>query len=309
MTVNPKELPGYLFAIITSVCWSSAFIIAKYLLTQPPCIDPVTLVFCRYLIGALFIFTTAAARGHDLRPGPPKRFMLTALTAFLLYWLMALFFFFGQTKVSATTASLFVESGPALLLISGKIIMRKRVTRRETTACMLGITGCMAVLNLITPEGFGINGSWSGIVLVLLSALSWTVGGVFGQKLMRNGDRMTAVGWCELLCAVYSLPLMLIMRDSIIFSFSTATQYIAVLAMGILPTGIAFVTWGEAMVRLPLWKLNLMQNLTPVFTLFGAALLINEPVTTWNLTGVLAVTAGLMLAASGKDASDNGERR
>lgn len=50
------------------------------------------------------------------------------------------------------------------------------------------------------------------------------------------------------------------------------------------------------MPRLALWKLSMLQNLTPIFTLFGAWLLLGERPTGFNFAGIVLVLAGLSAA-------------
>ena len=59
-----------------------------------------------------------------------------------------------------------------------------------------------------------------------------------------------------LICALLDLPVLAIMHKSLIFPTAPST-WAAILGMAIFPTSIAFVAWGEAMARLPLWQLNL----------------------------------------------------
>ena len=47
------------------------------------------------------------------------------------------------------------------------------------------------------------------------------------------------------------------------------------------------------MLQLPLWKLNLMQNLTPLFTLTGAYFLLGETISLFGLLGIIIVSGSL----------------
>ena len=99
-----------------------------------------------------------------------------------------------------------------------------------------------------------------------------------------------------LVCALLDLPFLAIMHKSLIFP-TAPSAWFAIFGMAVFPTAIAFVTWGEAMARLPLWQLNLTQNLTPVFTLVGSYFILHEPLTAWNVLGIAIVLGGLSAAA------------
>ena len=74
----------------------------------------------------------------------------------------------------------------------------------------------------------------------------------------------------------------------------------AIVLLGLVPTAAAFIAWSEAMPRVPLWKLGLLQNLSPVFTLLGAWLFLGEHLSFYNILGIILVLAGLRMASPPK---------
>ena len=287
---------GILLAVLSCLLWGSVFIFARYLLGTPRRIDPYLLVFLRYSLSASMLFAYAKYKRLPFMPKSRQQLIGMLKTGFFLYWLMSLCFFIGQRNVTAMTASLFIESGPAIILIAWKIISRQKTTNVEYVACALGLLGSMLVLNIISPSGIHLTGNPFGILFVFLSAVSWVIGGYCGKDLMQKGERIIGIAWSILFCAIFDIPVVLLMRHQIIFP-STPSAWAAILSMAIFPTSIAFVAWGEAMAILPLWQLNLTQNLTPVFTLIGSYFILHEPLTIWNLVGIAIVLAGLSAAA------------
>ncbi len=291
-----STVKGIILAILSCFLWGSVFIFARYLLGTPHRIDPYLLVFLRYSLSASMLFAYAKYKRLPLMPKSRQQLIGMLKTGFFLYWLMSLCFFIGQRNVTAMTASLFIESGPAIILIAWKIISRQKTTNVEYVACALGLLGSMLVLNIISPSGIHLTGNPFGILFVFLSAVSWVIGGYCGKDLMQKGERIIGIAWSILFCAIFDIPVVLLMRHQIIFP-STPSAWAAILSMAIFPTSIAFVAWGEAMAILPLWQLNLTQNLTPVFTLIGSYFILHEPLTIWNLIGIAIVLAGLSAAA------------
>lgn len=287
---------GILLAVLSCLLWGSVFIFARFLLGSPSKIDPYSLVFFRFSTASILLLLYAHYKKQPLLPSSWKQFYGMVKTGIFLYWLMSMLFFIGQRNVTAMTASLFIESGPAIILIIWKNISRQKTTKIEIIACVIGFIGSMLVLNIISPNGLHLTGNPWGILCVFLSAVSWVIGGYHGKDLMRGGSRITAVAWCMLICALLDLPVLAIMHKSLIFPTAPST-WAAILGMAIFPTSIAFVAWGEAMARLPLWQLNLTQNLTPVFTLVGSYFILHEPLTAWNVLGIAIVLGGLSAAA------------
>ena len=249
---------GILLAVLSCLLWGSVFIFARFLLGSPSKIDPYSLVFFRFSTASVMLLLYARYKKQPLLPSSWKQF-------------------YGMVKTGKKYLYLFSEGN---------------ATMRE----LLGFIGSMLVLNIISPNGLHLTGNPWGILCVFLSAVSWVIGGYHGKDLMRGGSRITAVAWCMLICALLDLPVLAVMHKSLIFPTAPST-WAAILGMAIFPTSIAFVAWGEAMARLPLWQLNLTQNLTPVFTLVGSYFILHEPLTAWNVLGIAIVLGGLSAAA------------
>lgn len=289
------QVAGLFLAVVATLLWSSAFVCGRYLLGgERPLMDPYSLVFFRFVVGALVVFALAAGRGQRLLPRSGQWPLLCG-TALFMYALMSLFNFCGQRSVSATMAALILESGPALLLLLWNVVRGHRLHLAEWVSVLGGVLGCMLVLNLVTRSGFQFSGSVWGQLLLLASALCWVLGSVWNQRLMNTEAKLAVVGWCQLLSAGMMLPVLWACRDELLPP-QTGMAWGAAVCIGIFPTALAFVAWGEAAARLPLWKLSLMQNLTPVFTLLAAYLLLGEPATLLNVVGMVLVVASLSLA-------------
>ena len=287
-----KELQGYILALLATMLWGSSFIAARYLLAGTPQTDPLFMVFCRFGIAAAVIFLISILLKKDIRLTSKRQVWEIFRAAFLLYWAMSLLLFMGQKSASATTGALFLESGPAVLAILWKILCREKTTPVELGGCFLCFIGSMMVLNILTPGGFNFAGNWIGQTLLLTSAVSWVAGSVYTRKLMQTSDKLTTTGWLCLTAALLTLPVMGIFHESIIIP-RTFPAWSILFYFGVFPTAAAFVFWNTAMLHLPLWKLNLMQNLTPLFTLMGAYFLLGEKLSPFGLAGMFIVLGSL----------------
>lgn len=305
MSLTRAKICGLIYAVLSTIFWGTVFIAARFLLSDGNSkIDPYTLVFLRYSFGASFIFIWALLTKRKLSPGPWPRVRKIIKATFFLYWLMTVCFFIGQQHMTATTTSLFVESGPAFLLVLWHILTGRKATAGEIVSSLCGLLGCMLVLNIISPDGIHFSGSLVGMAFGTMAAVSWVIGSYFAQDVMETGDCIVTTAWCQLFAALMSLPLMGIMHDRLCIP-ADPVCWIAIAALGLFPTAIAFVTWSKAMVLLPLVELNLTQNLTPVFTMVGAWLLIGEEITGWNIFGMAIVFLGLSASAFCKDSGND----
>ena len=77
-------------------------------------------------------------------------------------------------------------------------------------------------------------------------------------------------------------------------------KWTAVIYLGVFPTAIAFFAWYEAMRLIKLSILNVMQYLTPIFTIALAWALLGETIAVWQLTGIAVVMVGIFLVSHAK---------
>ncbi|MBQ9775787.1 MAG: DMT family transporter [Lentisphaeria bacterium] len=287
-----REYQGYLLALLTTMLWGSSFVAARSLLAGTPQTDPLFMVFCRFGIGALTLFLLAFLLKKDVRIKSRRHAWQIFRAASLIYWGMSLLLFMGQKTTSATTGALILESGPAVLTILWKLFSRQKTTVTECFGCLFCFFGSMLVLKIITPEGFNFSGDWSGQILLLASAVCWVAGSVYTSELMKNSDKLATTAWLCLTAALLTLPVMGIFHETLLIP-RTLPAWGTLLYFGIFPTAIAFLCWNAAMLILPLWKLNLMQNLTPLFTLAGAYFLLGEKLSPLGLAGTFIVLGSL----------------
>ncbi len=243
MTLLSKnaELVGFRLALLAIVCWSSAFLVARFLLGGDARVDPVSLVFYRFLIGSAAILGYAAWRKESLRFRSLREFMQMLAVAFFMLFLMSLLFFIGQQTASAITAALFLESGPAIIAIVWKLIRRHPTERREILAVGCGLLGCMFVLNMISMRGFHYGfASWLGQLALIGSAVSWVIGSAIGRKLMAAPNRVVLMGYCELASAVMVIPFLFIFHSQLIIPAGWGT-WGAIVLLGLVPTAAAFI--------------------------------------------------------------------
>jgi drug/metabolite transporter (DMT)-like permease len=84
-------------------------------------------------------------------------------------------------------------------------------------------------------------------------------------------------------------------QPMIIPPVSSVSLWWLIIYLGIFPGGIAFFAWYEAMAKIELSLLNIMQYLTPVFTIILACWLLGENVSLLNFIGIIMVLTGVIL--------------
>lgn len=291
---------GVLLGVASSFLWSTTFISGRYLLREPAMIDPLSLVFCRFAIGGLATVALGSWLGKRFLRLPGRiQWHQVLLPAFFLFFLMSWMLFFGQQYTSATNASLLIEVSPVLIVIVWKFLRRHPVPGREWLAVAVGLVGALMVLGFITLHGFNAgSGKFLGDLAIFIGAISWVYGSWLAKRIIPPGKSLGVTAWMMTAAGLMVLPLLICNWHSVKLP-THAGGYLAILYMAIFPTALAFYCWNEAVARLELGLLTMIQFLTPVFTIILARLMLNESLTLMNLLGMVLVLAALA-AASGR---------
>ncbi|MFA7232137.1 MAG: DMT family transporter [Victivallaceae bacterium] len=298
MNPNTSYRWGVSCSFASAFLWSTTFISGRWLLKDYS-IDPVSLSVIRFGIGGvlLFIFGCLFFR-HKL-------FNISIKDILALAWLslwgiggMSVFLFVGQIHTSAINTSMIIALSPLLTMLLG-MFAGKRINIFMFCGMLISLTGCLLVLGVINRTGIVYNnGNITGDLMVFCSATCWAVYAVFSGKTVKRLGGYTAttwgmlIGFAELLIVRAVWPWELVIPNAAQTGLWSAILYIA-----IFPTAIAFFAWYEAMDRINLSLLNIMQYLTPLFTAILALLFFGETMSLLNIIGAVMVMAGVMLAS------------
>jgi drug/metabolite transporter (DMT)-like permease len=295
--------PGYglgvFWSLASAVLWSSTFVVARYLLEGDRA-DPLTLSFLRFAIGSAALLglgwrtQAAALRRVRLADAPA----LAGLALFGMVGMSGLLFW-GQRSTTAINASLIMQVCPILILLGGAAL-GERIRPRQALGIPLSFLGCLMVVEILGPKGVRFDaGHLAGDLLVLGSAGCWAVYTLGGKSVVaRLGGY--AASTLAMACGALEFGVIILMARGPLTWPTDTGAWTAVLYMALLPTAVAFYAWYEAMSRIELALLNVMQYLTPVFTILLAVLLLGERVSWGQGAGIALVLAGVVITGSGR---------
>ncbi len=125
-------------------------------------------------------------------------------------------------------------------------------------AAVLAVLGAMVVVGFHTPE----SGQWLGILLLQLANLAFAAGQVLFPRLkvMAGGHEASLLGWMYLGGALLTGALTAFMVPDVKEGW-TATSFMVVLYLGILPTGLGFYLWNRGTIGTSLGTLAVANNL------------------------------------------------
>ncbi len=292
MTTN--TLKGLAWSLASAFLWSTTFVCARYLLADART-DPLTLSTARFLLGGLALLGIGALRPGmlqlRLRPADLARLAGLALCGLAG---MSVLLFYGQKHTTAINSSMLMQLSPVFILILG-IGIGERITRRNLAALLLSLCGTMLVVGIITPAGVSAPlAAARGDLLVLGGAFCWALYAILSKPTVQRLGGFTATTWVMLAGAAELLVLRLALPAEFIPP-AGADAWAIIIYMALFPTALAFFAWYEAMRLIDLAVLNVMQYLTPVFTIVLAGWWLGERLTWMQGLGIAVVLSGIAL--------------
>jgi drug/metabolite transporter (DMT)-like permease len=300
----PAYKKGVFWSFTSAFLWSTTFISSRYLM-KVGAIDSISLSLLRFLIGGLILLLLGAVLFRE------KTFSVSATDLLKLAGLglfgivgMSVFLFAGQRTTTATNSSMIMQLNPIMIMVGGLFIGEK-ISVRQAGGVFMSLLGCFLVVNIISLKGFAYSAeNMKGDFLVLLSAGCWAFYSAFSKNVVKRTGGYAATTWAMLFGALELLVLVGIIS---LFNFNydyklpvSTGQWWVIVYLGVFPTALAFFAWYEAMDKIDLSLLSVMQYLTPVFTIFMAFFMLSEKISLLNALGILFVLGGVVFTGSRK---------
>lgn len=289
---------GVFWSFTSAFLWGTTFVGARYLL-KDQLIDPISLSMIRFILGsvALFILGCIFFRRKIFSVKSKDLLKLAGLSLLGVVG-MSVFLFAGQQFTCAINSSVIVATSPILILLFG-FFAGHRVKLNQIAGIFISMFGGLLVVGVINYSGFqySFNGL-KGDILVFMSAASWALYSVLSRPLVTRLGGFTATTWSLLFGALELVLLRLAWPEPMVLpDFDNRSSWLLIVYLGLFPTGLAFFAWYEAMARIELQLLNVMQYLTPVFTIWLACWLLGEGMNLLNVVGIMMVFFGVMITS------------
>ncbi|WP_299640374.1 DMT family transporter [Devosia sp.] len=289
-------------ALLCCFLWGSAVPAVKIgygLLGIVPTDTPSLLLFAgiRFVLAGLMLLAYGAATGKPLVQ-KRQRFGELALLGLVSTAGQYLFYYIGLAhstgvKVSITTSTSTFFS----VLLAHLLYANDKLTARRILGCLLGFAGVI-VVNL-AAIGFDLNLSLLGEGFIVIAALLFSVGAIYGKRLSADMDPTVMTGW-QLLLGGAVLTLVGLIGGGHFAAFDwpdvVLLAYLAALSAA------AFTLWSVLMKHNPVGSVAIFNCAIPIFGVLLSGLFLGENVLQWkNLAALVLVSLGIwMVTATGR---------
>lgn len=272
-----------MFASI-GVIWGSSFLLIAIGLDA---FEPGLITWLRVGFGAATLWLVPAAR---VPIAPEDRARMVALS---LLWVAVPFTLFplAQQWISSGLTGLINGSLPIFATAIGAVMLRRLPGSAQAIGLVAGFAGVVAIAAPSIAEG---STEALGVALVLAAVCCYGVAINIVTPLTQRYGSLPVMARMIGLGALWTAPFGLVgLRDS---SFEWEAL-MAMVALGVLGTGLAFVFMGRLVSRVGSSRGSFATYLVPVVALVLGAIFLDETVRALSIVGIGLVIAGALLAS------------
>lgn len=287
-----RQLPtGMMLAVAGTIAFSGKAIIVK--LAYRHGVDATTTIMYRMLF-ALPLFLTLSWWAGRGRAGPSTRDWRTLFgLGFCGYYLASYLDFAGLQYISANLERLILYLNPTIVLLAGKLLFKRAVTRRQWLALFISYIGVLVVFGHDVRTGPDVA---LGTALVFGSAVSYAIYLVYSGEAVRQLGALRTTGYATSIACVLCIAQFFILKPPSAMVVAPEVIWLSVLN-AVLCTFIPVLITMMALERIGAGTTAQIGMIGPMSTILLSVAILGEPFNAWTAFGTALVVAGVWVLA------------
>ena len=286
-----KLLP-FLEALFAVIVWGASFIATKIAVGQ---ISPIAVVWIRFAMGIPLILLAVVMRKQFAFP-KGNEWLYFTLLGFLgisfHQWLQSN----GLQTAQATTTAWIVSTSPAFIAILGWLVLKEKLNLLQSLGIVLAMVGVLAVVSkgdfsVLAVGKFGTYGDF----LILISAVNWAVFSILSRHGLKNHPSTLMTFWVMTIGWLITSVAFFAGRSYTEIPLLDARGWIAMIFLGILTTGFAYIAWFDALSQLPAAQTGAFLFVEPLTSMVVASIILDEKITPVSVLGGAVILFGIWL--------------
>lgn len=258
-------IQGLLFAML----WASASVAGKYGLLY---VEPLVLFNVRFALAGILLL----GLGYLIQRNRIPRLLEFKQLAIFATFNAALylgFFVLALDQVAAGITALAVAMNPLFIGLMTAIYTRKGIRPWNLFGILIGLIGVGLASYPLLGNGFA---TWQGLILLVLSMLSYSFGAVYYASVKWELPRMMINAWQVMIAALLLLPMTLLLHER--ENQFNVGFWLSELWLVVMVSVFAVQLW-LGLLKRDAVSASLWLYLCPIFGFIYATLLLGEPFT------------------------------
>jgi len=282
----PTERPGTRSALL-QLLFAEVLIGSVGVFVHESGQDAVTAVFYRCLFGGLFLLGWAAARGHLRGLLQDRTLLRGAVLSGVLLVLNWVALFAGMARSSIGLATMVYHCFPFITLILAALVQGERTQPVDLAWTLLGFVGVVCTSDPAGIYRHADTAQLIGVGLALLAALLWSA----SLLISRQVGKQRPLALVLIQCWVGVLMLGGFSNAGV---FHWGLQWMWLIGLGVIHSGIVYVLFYSTYPRLPLVTIVVVAFVYPLVALLLDYWLYGHRLVPIQLAGVALIVLGTL---------------
>jgi drug/metabolite transporter (DMT)-like permease len=286
---------AYAAAAGMTVAFGLSFVATKYALRG---FEPLLLALLRFTLagGILWVVWRLRSGGERVSRRELGRMAVLGFVSLTVYFS---FENTGIARTSASEAAILMATIPLFVVVLNTFTLRERTTARQWAGIALSFAGIAALVLLGGGGSGGVGGSLAGNLLVLAAALSAGVYSILARHLLVSRPALFVTTFQNLFGALFMLPLALVEAALVGVRHPARGAVGGLLFLTVVCSITAYLLLNYAFRFIPVSRVAVFINLTPIVAVASAYLILGERFTSGQAIAAVVVVAGVWLTNSG----------
>lgn len=273
---------GWLLFAAMGVIWGIPYLLIKIAVEG---VSVPVLVLARTAVGALVLLPLAMSRAA----WTPVLAHWKPVLAFAFFEIIAAWFLLtdAERHITSSLTGLLIAAAPIIATVLDRFTGGERLGRARILGLGIGFGG-VAVL-----AGPGLAGSPWPIVEVLLVAVCYAIAPLIAARHLGDVPTLPLTAACLGVAAlIYAAPAAATWPDEM----PSGTVLVALATLAVVCTALAFVIFFALIREVGPARALMITYVNPVVALAAGVIVLSEPLTVWNIAGLVLILTGLFLA-------------
>jgi drug/metabolite transporter (DMT)-like permease len=294
---SQKVIAG-LIALVGVVMFSAKSVFAKMIYAYH--VDPISMLYMRMMIALPFLLIISFWFEKKNQWGKPdwKDIIQVVVISLIGYYISSILDFIGLLYVEAAIERLILFLYPTMVLILSLLFLKKEVRMNQIISIVIAYVGLIvAFADKFVLESTSLF--WYGVLLIVLSSFTYAIFLTAADGLIeRLGSirftttAMLTMTVCIVIHALIKGKAHFVGYNLHVYAYSTI--------MAVFSTVIPVFMFNYAIEKLGASNVSVISCAGPVCTLMYSAILINEPITIFQVIGTFIVMGGILFVYKGK---------
>jgi RarD protein len=275
--------------MIAVIFWGISFIATKVALDE---LTPETIISLRLILASTLLTIIALIRKKNFTANLKNHLsiFILALVAVFHLWIQVT----GLKYTTAANTGWIIGTAPVFMAILALVFFKEKITTLQVIGIIIAIIGLLLLVGKGDISNIDLIEN-KGDLLVLASAFTWGVYSMVNKKISLSYPPLMTILYLFIMMTIIIIPFNLDQETINSVVHLSSIGWIAIIFLGLLCSGIAYVIWAYALRDMESAKVGAFLYFEPFVTVIAAWIFLAETITFLMLLSGIIITLGVIM--------------